>query len=71
MVPHVVRMVVGGDYRRVLPLSALVGAIFLVMADMFARIIIPPQDVPLGVITGIVGGVFFLLMMRKKHVAAT
>lgn len=66
MVPHVVRMVVGGDYRPVLPLSALVGAIFLVLADMFARIIIPPQDVPLGVITGIVGGMFFLLLMRRK-----
>lgn len=67
MVPHLVRMVVGGDYRRVLPLSALVGAIFLVLADMFARIIIPPRDVPLGVITGIVGGVFFLLLMKQKQ----
>lgn len=66
MVPHVARMVVGGDYRRVLPLSALVGVIFLVMADMFARFIIPPQDVPLGVITGILGGAFFLLLMRRK-----
>ena len=67
MVPHLVRMVVGGDYRRVLPLSALVGANFLVLADIAARVIIPPQDIPLGIITGLVGGVFFLLLMRRKR----
>lgn len=66
MVPHLVRRVVGGDYRRVLPLSALAGAIFLVLADMIARVIIPPQDVPLGVITGVVGGGFFLTLMKQK-----
>jgi len=66
MIPHLVRLVVGGDYRRVLPLSALSGAIFLVLADMLARIVIPPQDVPLGVITGIVGGIFFLALMKRN-----
>lgn len=66
MIPHLVRMLVGGDYRRVLPLSALVGALFLVVADMAARIIIPPQDIPLGVITGLVGGVFFIVLMRRN-----
>ena len=66
MIPHIVRMVAGGDYRRVLPLSALVGAIFLVLADMLARMIIPPQDIPLGIITGLIGGVFFLLLLRRN-----
>ncbi|MCD7059395.1 FecCD family ABC transporter permease [Pelagibacterium xiamenense] len=66
MIPHLVRLVVGGDYRRVLPLSALVGAIFLVLADMAARVIIPPQDMPLGVITGLVGGLFFIVLMRRN-----
>ncbi|KKB10232.1 ABC transporter permease [Devosia chinhatensis] len=66
MIPHLVRMAVGGDYRRVLPLSALVGAIFIVLADMVARIIIPPLDVPIGIITGLVGGLFFILLMRRK-----
>lgn len=66
MIPHLVRMVVGGDYRRVLPLSALVGAIFLVLADIAARIIIPPQDIPIGVITGLVGGIFFVALTRKR-----
>jgi iron complex transport system permease protein len=66
MIPHIVRQIAGGDYRRVLPLSALVGAIFLVLADMLARMIIPPQDIPIGVITGLIGGVFFLLLLRRN-----
>lgn len=66
MVPHIVRFAVGGDYRRVMPLSALVGAIFLVLADLAARVIIPPQDMPLGVITGLVGGIFFIGLMRRR-----
>lgn len=66
MIPHVVRLALGGDYRRVLPLSALVGAIFLVFADMVARIIIPPLDMPIGIITGLVGGVFFIALMRRN-----
>lgn len=66
MIPHLVRMAVGGDYRRVLPLSALVGAIFIVLADMVARVIIPPQDMPIGIITGLVGGIFFIGLMRRK-----
>jgi iron complex transport system permease protein len=66
MVPHIVRMLAGGDYRRVLPLSALIGAIFLVLADMLARVIIPPQDLPIGIITGLVGGLFFLVLLRRN-----
>jgi len=66
MIPHLVRLAVGGDYRRVLPLSALLGAVFLVVADLFARIIIAPQDMPIGVITGLVGGVFFIGLMRRN-----
>lgn len=67
MVPHIVRLVVGGDYRRLLPLCALVGATFLVLADTLARAIIPPQDMPIGVITGLVGGVFFIALMRRNR----
>lgn len=67
MIPHIVRMIIGGDFRRVLPLSALLGAIFLVLTDMVARIIIPPQDMPIGVITGLIGGVFFIALMRRNR----
>lgn len=70
MIPHLVRIAVGGDYRRVLPLSALAGAIFLVAADLFARVILPPQDMPLGIITGFFGGLFFLALMRRARAVA-
>ena len=66
MVPHIVRLIVGGDYRKVLPLSALLGALFLVLADMLARVIIPPEEMPVGIITGLVGGIAFIVLMRKK-----
>ncbi len=67
MIPHFTRMIVGGDYRRLLPVSALLGAIFLIVADMVARTIIAPQDMPIGVITGLVGGVFFVMMLRQRN----
>ena len=66
MVPHIVRMFVGGDYFRVLPLSALLGAIFLLWADIAARKIMPPEDMPIGIVTGLVGGVFFVWLLRRK-----
>lgn len=70
MVPHIVRLLVGGDYRKVLPLSALLGAIFLVVADIVARIIMPPQDMPIGILTGLVGGIGFVFLMRKRRSVA-
>lgn len=66
MMPHLVRFAVGGDNTRVLPLSALLGAIFLVAADTVARIVMAPEDMPIGVVTGLVGGVFFLWLMARK-----
>ena len=66
MMPHLVRFAVGGDNSRVLPLSALLGAIFLVAADTVARIVMAPEDMPIGVVTGLVGGVFFLWLMARK-----
>ncbi|MEL6806274.1 MAG: iron ABC transporter permease [Pseudomonadota bacterium] len=66
MVPHVARMLVGGDYRRVLPASALIGAIFLLWADMAARTVMAPEDMPIGIVTGLVGGVFFIWLLGRK-----
>ena len=66
MMPHLVRFAVGGANARVLPLSALTGAIFLVMADTVARIVMAPEDMPIGVVTGMVGGVFFLWLMARR-----
>ena len=67
MVPHVVRMVVGGDYRRVLPGSALVGAVFLLWADIAARTVMAPEDMPIGIVTGMGGGVFFVWLLGRKR----
>ena len=66
MMPHLVRFAVGGDNTRVLPLSALLGAIFLVAADTIARVVMAPEDMPIGVVTGLVGGVFFLWLMARR-----
>lgn len=66
MMPHLVRLVAGGDNTRVLPLSALFGAIFLVLADTLARVVMAPEDMPIGVVTGLVGGVFFLWLMARR-----
>ncbi|MEL6689415.1 MAG: iron ABC transporter permease [Pseudomonadota bacterium] len=69
MVPHVARMLVGGDYRRVLPASAVLGAIFLLWADMVARTIMAPEDMPIGIVTGLVGGVFFVWLLGRRNAA--
>ncbi|MEM9710042.1 MAG: iron ABC transporter permease [Pseudomonadota bacterium] len=66
MVPHVVRMLVGGDYLRVLPLSALLGAVLLLWADMAARTLMAPDDIPIGIVTGLVGGVFFVWILGRR-----
>ena len=66
MMPHTVRLFVGSDHRRVLPVSLLAGAIFLVWVDVLARTIVQPEEMPLGVITGFLGGPFFLWLMRRK-----
>ena len=66
IVPHAVRMVLGSDHRRLIPLSAIIGAIFLVIADTIARVIVAPAILPVGVITAITGGPFFLFLLIKS-----
>ncbi|MEA3225960.1 MAG: iron ABC transporter permease [Planctomycetota bacterium] len=65
VVPHAVRLVFGPDHRQLLPLSGIVGAIFLVVADTLARVIIAPAQLPVGVVTAIIGGPFFLILLVK------
>ncbi len=67
VVPHLVRLIVGPDHRLVLPASALFGAAFLVGCDVIARTVMSPIELPVGVITALIGGPFFLwLLVRKK-----
>ncbi len=66
IIPHAVRLVWGPDYRSLLPLSILSGAIFLILADLVARTILAPTEVPIGVITAICGAPFFLYLLRRR-----
>jgi iron complex transport system permease protein len=66
MIPHIVRLLVGGDYCRLLPISALCGAIFLVWADIIARTLMAPDDIPIGIVTGLIGGMFFIWLLRHR-----
>ncbi|HEY8482634.1 MAG TPA: iron ABC transporter permease [Spirillospora sp.] len=67
VVPHVVRRLAGGSYRAVLPLSLLGGAAFLGLADLVARTVIEPAELPLGVVTAFVGGPFFVVVLRASR----
>ncbi|MFG2085891.1 MULTISPECIES: FecCD family ABC transporter permease [unclassified Spirillospora] len=67
VVPHVVRRLAGGSYRIVLPLSLLGGAAFLEVADLVARTVIEPGELPLGVVTAFVGGPFFVAVLRASR----
>jgi ABC-type Fe3+-siderophore transport system permease subunit len=66
VVPHLVRLLVGVDHRIVLPASALFGAAFLVACDLVARTIFAPVEIPVGIVTAIIGGPFFLWLLVRK-----
>ncbi len=65
VVPHILRLVGGGDYRRLLPLSILCGASFLLIADVLARVVMAPQELPVGIVTALAGAPFFLWILRR------
>jgi iron complex transport system permease protein len=69
IVPHVVRILFGGDYRRTLGASMLGGAVLLIAVDLIARTAIQPQEVPVGILTAMLGGPFFLLLLRGRRVS--
>ncbi|MDG4859677.1 iron ABC transporter permease [Streptomyces sp. T-3] len=69
MVPHAARMVVGAAHRRLLPVAALTGAVFLVAADLAARTVAAPQDIPVGILTALTGGPFFLWLLHRGRTA--
>lgn len=65
VVPHAARMLLGGDYRGLLPVSFLAGGLFLCLMDTLARTMVSPLEVPVGILTSLIGGVFFLILMRR------
>lgn len=67
VVPHIMRLWVGSDHRLVLPLSALAGAILLVVSDLFARQILYPAELPIGLLMALLGGPFFLMLLLNRR----
>jgi iron complex transport system permease protein len=66
VIPHVVRFIVGVDYRWILPYSALLGAVFLLFADVLARLVIRPAEMPVGIMTALIGGPVFIYLVRWR-----
>jgi len=66
VIPHVARLVLGPDHRLLLPASALVGAAFLVLADLLARSLLAPTEIPVGIVTALIGAPFFIYLLRKS-----
>lgn len=67
IVPHTIRLLAGPSYRRIIPLSLLYGAGFLILADLLARTALSPQEIPLGVVTAFLGAPFFLVVLRQAR----
>lgn len=67
VVPHMMRSITGGRHRRLLPVSALTGALLLVVADLLARIIHPPLELPVGVLTAIIGAPWFVWLLVRMR----
>lgn len=66
MTPHLLRLAIGADHRRLVPASVLGGATLLVLADLVARTVIAPAELPVGVVTALLGGPFFLFLLRRE-----
>jgi len=66
MVPHAMRLVFGSDHRLLLPVSALFGASFLILADTIARVVLAPAELPVGVITALCGAPYFIFLLKRK-----
>ncbi|PID53465.1 MAG: sugar ABC transporter substrate-binding protein [Micrococcales bacterium] len=67
VVPHLTRMIVGSLHRRVLPIAALGGALFMMWVDLAARYLAAPQEIPLGIITSLAGGPLFVVLLRRQQ----
>lgn len=66
IIPHIMRMLIGPDHRVLIPSSGILGGVFLIAADTLARTIIAPTEIPVGIITAIAGGPFFIYLLRKN-----
>jgi len=67
VVPHIVRMLCGPDHKAVLPLSAALGGLLLLSSDLLARTVIAPAELPIGLITALVGAPFFIVLLLRER----
>src|SRR5439155_11207235 len=67
MTPHILRRFVGSDHRRLIPASILGGAAFMILADLAARTVVSPEEIPVGAVTAVLGGPFFLYLLRRER----
>src|SRR5699024_6222908 len=67
VIPHLARRLVGARHRVLIPAAALLGALLLLWADAFARVVMQPQELPIGVITAAIGAPFLLVLVRRLH----
>jgi iron complex transport system permease protein len=67
MTPHILRLLVGSNHRRLLPASIVGGAAFMILADLAARTVVSPQEIPVGAVTAVLGGPFFLYLLRRER----
>ena len=66
VIPHLLRQLIGSDHRKLIPCSALAGAVLLITSDLFARTVIAPAEMPVGLITATIGGPIFLFILIKE-----
>jgi iron complex transport system permease protein len=66
IIPHVTRLIVGPDHRILIPSSILVGAMFIMLCDTLSRMVLAPIDLPVGIVTALSGGPFFIYLLKKR-----
>ena len=66
IIPHVTRLILGPDHRILIPAAGLIGGIFMLLADTIARLLIVPMEIPVGIVTALFGGPFFIYLLRQK-----
>jgi iron complex transport system permease protein len=69
VVPHVARLFLGPDHRLLLPAAGLLGSVFLVVADLAARLVLAPAEIPVGIVTAVIGAPFFIYLLRRSKKA--
>lgn len=67
MIPHISRLITGPSHRRLLPASIVLGGVFLLFCDLLARTLLSPIELPLGVVTSLIGAVFFLVILIRSR----